>query len=176
MLDALRGYVQLASGLTEVTVAKAREAVAALLTQGLDLDNVPDVPGKDSAVDAAKVAASQVQGLADELLETSKQNRELLTGLVRTEVDRAAGRLGFVREEELAAVRRHVSRLETQLAEIRAEVAAGGAAPAAAAPECCGHRPPRRRAREEEGRASPRRRHEPVRVMPEPADVAPRLR
>jgi polyhydroxyalkanoate synthesis regulator phasin len=125
VLDALRGYVQLATGLTEVTVAKAREAAAALLSQGLDLDRVPVVPGRDSAVSAATVAASQVQGLADDLLETSKANRELLTGLVRTEVDRAAGRLGFVREEELAAVRRHVSRLETQLAEVRAQIGAG---------------------------------------------------
>jgi polyhydroxyalkanoate synthesis regulator phasin len=130
VLDALRGYVQLATGLTEVTVAKAREAAAALLSQGLDLDKVPDVPGRDSAVSAATVAASQVQGLADDLLETSKQNRELLTGLVRTEVDRAAGRLGFVREEELAAVRRHVSRLETQLAEVRAHIGAAAVAPA----------------------------------------------
>jgi polyhydroxyalkanoate synthesis regulator phasin len=136
VLDALRGYVQLASGLTEVTVTKAREAAASLLSQGLDLDKVPDVPGKDSAVDAAKVAAGQVQGMADELLETSKQNRELLVGLVRTEVDRAAGRLGFVREEELAAVRRHVSRLETQLAEVRAKVGftTSTAAPAAPTP------------------------------------------
>ncbi len=126
MLDALRGYVQLATGLTEVTLARAREAAAALLTQGLDLDVVPDVPGKD----AAKVAATQVQGLADDLLMTSKQNRELLTGLVRTEVDRAAGRLGFVREEELAAVRRHVSRLETQLADVRERI---GATPGASA-------------------------------------------
>lgn len=134
MLDALRGYVQLATGLTEVTISKAREAAAALLTQGLDLERVPDVPGKDSAVDAAKVAATQVQGLADELLETSKQNRELLTGLVRTEVDRAAGRLGFVREEELAAVRRHVSRLESQLADIRAQIGGGAVAAPATAP------------------------------------------
>jgi polyhydroxyalkanoate synthesis regulator phasin len=132
VLDALRGYVQLATGLTEVTVAKAREAAAAVLAQGLDLDKVPDVPGKDSAVSAATVAASQVQGLADDLLETSKQNRELLTGLVRTEVDRAAGRLGFVREEELAAVRRHVSRLETQLAEVRAQIGSGTVVPTAA--------------------------------------------
>jgi len=132
VLDALRGYVQLATGLTEVTVAKAREAAAALLSQGLDLEKVPDVPGRDSAVSAATVAASQVQGLADDLLETSKQNRELLTGLVRTEVDRAAGRLGFVREEELAAVRRHVSRLETQLAEVRAQIGSANAGPAAA--------------------------------------------
>jgi nucleoid-associated protein YgaU len=43
----------------------------------------------------------------------------MLVGLIRTEVDRAAGRLGFVREEELAAVRRHVARLETQLGEVR---------------------------------------------------------
>jgi polyhydroxyalkanoate synthesis regulator phasin len=134
VLDALRGYVQLATGLTEVTVAKAREAAAALLSQGLDLDKVPDVPGRDSAVSAATVAASQVQGLADDLLETSKQNRELLTGLVRTEVDRAAGRLGFVREEELAAVRRHVSRLETQLAEVRAHIGAAAVSPATPAP------------------------------------------
>jgi polyhydroxyalkanoate synthesis regulator phasin len=129
VLDALRGYIQLATGLTEVTVTRAREAAAALLSQGLDLDKVPDVPGRDSAVSAATVAASQVQGLADDLLETSKQNREMLTGLVRAEVDRAAGRLGFVREEELAAVRRHVSRLETQLAEVRTQI---GAAPVAA--------------------------------------------
>ncbi len=128
VLDALRGYIQLATGLTEVTVTRAREAAAALLSQGLDLDKVPDVPGRDSAVSAATVAASQVQGLADDLLETSKQNREMLTGLVRAEVDRAAGRLGFVREEELAAVRRHVSRLETQLAEVRTQIGAGSAA------------------------------------------------
>lgn len=134
MLDALRGYVQLATGLGEVTVAKAREAAAALLSQGLDLDKVPDVPGKDSAVDAAKVAAGQVQALTDNLLEQSTQNRELMVGLVRTEVDRAAGRLGFVREEELAAVRRHISRLETQLAEVRAQVVGDGSAAAPAAP------------------------------------------
>jgi len=132
VLDALRGYVQVATGLAEVTVTRAREAAAALLTQGLDLDKVPDVPGKDSAVAAAKVSATQVQGLADDLLESSKQNRELLTGLVRTEVDRAAGRLGFVREEELAAVRRHVSRLEGQLADIRTQI--GGVAPASDVP------------------------------------------
>ena len=134
MLDALRGYVQLATGLGEVTVAKAREVAAGLLSQGIDLDKVPDVPGKDSAVDAAKVAAGQVQALTDNLLEQSTQNRELMVGLVRTEVDRTAGRLGFVREEELAAVRRHVSRLESQLAEVRAQVMGDAPAPTAAAP------------------------------------------
>jgi polyhydroxyalkanoate synthesis regulator phasin len=128
VLEAQRGYVQLATGLTEVTVAKAREAAAALLAQGLDLTQVAAVPGADKAAGAATAAATQVQGLADDLLETSKANREMLTGLIRTEVDRTAGRMGFVREEELAAVRRHVSRLETQLADLRTHV--GATAPA----------------------------------------------
>lgn len=137
VLDALRGYVQLATGLTEVTVSKAREAAAAVIAQGIELAAASrEVPGGDTAM----AAASQVQDLADGLLETSKQNRELLTDLVRTEVDRAAGRMGFVREDELAAVRRHVARLETQLVEIRSELAGGDAtaasttAPKAAAP------------------------------------------
>jgi polyhydroxyalkanoate synthesis regulator phasin len=137
VIDALRGYVQLATGLTEVTVAKARETASAVLAQGAALTGgvssvATQVPGADQAAGAAKVAASQVQELADDLVETSKQNRELLVGLVRTEVERAAGRMGYVREEELAAVRRHVSRLETQLAEVRAEVGAQSAARAAA--------------------------------------------
>jgi len=125
VLDALKGYLQLASGLTEVTMKRAQEAASALVHQGLDLlnlENVPGMPGKDSAVDAAKTAASQVQGLADDLMETSKANRELLTGLIRTEVDRTAGRMGFVREEELAAVRRHIGRLENQIADLRTHV------------------------------------------------------
>jgi hypothetical protein len=128
VLEALRGYVQLATGLTEVTVSKAREAAAALLNQGLDLTQVAQVPGADKAAGAATAAATQVQGLADDLLETSKANRELLVGLIRTEVDRTAGRMGFVREEELAAVRRHVSRLETQLADLRTHVGATASA------------------------------------------------
>ena len=124
MLDALRGYVQLATGLTEVTVARAREAAAAVIAQGIELAAVRDVPGGEQAGDAAKVAAAQVQGLTEDLLVTSKQNREMLVGLVRTEVDRAAGRMGFVREEELAAVRRHVARLESQLVDIRSAMRA----------------------------------------------------
>jgi polyhydroxyalkanoate synthesis regulator phasin len=140
VLDALRGYVQLATGLTEVTVTRAREAAGALLAQGMDLaSQTREVPGGDSA----KYAAAQVQDLADDLLETSKQNREMLVGLVRTEVDRAAGRMGFVREEELAAVRRHVSRLETQLADIRSAMGAAGVAASekAAADRAADHDP-----------------------------------
>jgi len=123
MLDDLRGYLQLATGLSEVTAAKAKEAAMALVSHGLSLTTrAPDVVG-------------QVQELADDLVTTSKSNREALTGLVRAEVDRAVGRMGFVREDELAALRRHVERLEAQVQQLRsAEAATSSATDAAPAP------------------------------------------
>lgn len=106
MLDDLRGYLQLASGVTEMTTARARELAASLL--GPSRNVVPE----------------EVRGLADDLLETSRANREMLVSLIRTEVDRAVARMGFVREDELAALRRHVTRLEAELAEVRGGTAA----------------------------------------------------
>jgi polyhydroxyalkanoate synthesis regulator phasin len=128
MLDAVRGYLQLASGLTEVTMRKARDVAQSLLSG--DIDGV--VAGKDAAADAAKAMGSQVQDLADDIVAQATANRELLIGLIRTELDRAAGRMGFVREEELAAVRRTVARLEDQVHALREDLApaAGKRAPA----------------------------------------------
>jgi polyhydroxyalkanoate synthesis regulator phasin len=100
MLNDLRGYLQLANGLSDVTKAKAKEIAMELVSQGIALSTkAPDIKG-------------QVQELTDELLSTSRNNREMLIGLVTSEVDRAVSRMGFVREDELAAVRRHVQRLE----------------------------------------------------------------
>ena len=101
VMDALKGYVQLATGLTEVTAAKARDAATALVNQGMQWT------GKSSD------AMESVQDIADDLLVTSQQNREALMEMIRTEVDRAVGRLGFVREDELAALRARVERLES---------------------------------------------------------------
>ena len=102
MLDGLRGYLQLASGVTEVTASKARDAAMSLVNQGLQMTGKsPDVVGS-------------VQDIADDLMATSKQNREMLVGMIRTEVDRAVGRMGFVREDELAALRARVERLEKE--------------------------------------------------------------
>jgi len=102
VLEGLRGYVQLASGVTEVTASKARDAAMSLVNQGMQLTGkTPDVVGS-------------VQDIADDLMATSKQNREVLVGMIRTEVDRAVGRMGFVREDELAALRARVERLERE--------------------------------------------------------------
>ena len=103
MIDALRSYLQLASGLAEVTAAKAKETATNLANQTADPSKAPEA------------FAEGLQTMAEDLVEQSRTNSEMLVGLVKTEVDRAVGRMGFVREEELAAVRRHVQRLETQI-------------------------------------------------------------
>lgn len=119
MFEDLRGYLQLATGLSEVTAAKAKEAAMALVAHGLSFTTkAPDVVG-------------QVQELADDLMTTSRSNREALTGLIRAEVDRAVGRMGFVREDELAALRRHVQRLEEQVQRLSADAPAAPAASSA---------------------------------------------
>lgn len=51
-------------------------------------------------------------------------DRDALVALVRTEVDQVIGRMGLVREDELAALRRHVDRLERELADLRAQESA----------------------------------------------------
>ncbi|RZT13091.1 poly(hydroxyalkanoate) granule associated protein phasin [Kribbella sp. VKM Ac-2569] len=110
VMDAVRGYVQLANGLTEVTKHKAQAAAKALLQQ--------------TGADALTTRASD---LADEIVATSKSNRQLLQAIVSNEVEGAVARLGFVRSEEVAALTRRVKALETELAE--AQAAAAGPAP-----------------------------------------------
>ncbi|MGW5195847.1 phasin family protein, partial [Kribbella sp. NPDC004138] len=111
VLDALRGYVQLASGLTEVTKQKAQTAAKALLQQ--------------TGADALTSRASE---LADEIVATSKSNRQLLQAIVANEVEGAVARLGFVRSEEVAALTRRVKALETELAEAHAAASERAAA------------------------------------------------
>ena len=106
VLDDLRNYLQMASGLTEATASKAKEVVTGLVSTGMSLST--------KAIPAPEMMG-QVQELADDLVATSRNNREMLVGMIRAEVDRAVGRMGFVREDELAALRRHVQRLEAQL-------------------------------------------------------------
>ncbi len=127
MLDDLRNYLQLASGLTEATASKAKDAVTGLLAHGVSLSS--------KALPAPEMMG-QVQELADDLVATSRNNREMLVGMIRAEVDRNVGRMGFVREDELAALRRHVQRLEKQIADVQQDLSAAqaqaGADPAGA--------------------------------------------
>jgi polyhydroxyalkanoate synthesis regulator phasin len=119
VMDALRSYVQLANGLTEVTKQRAEAAAKALLQQ----------TGADKLTSGL---TTKVSDLADEIVATSKSNRQLLQAIVTNEVEGAVARLGFVRSEEVAALTRRVQTLEGELAEAQAAAApaAAGQAPA----------------------------------------------
>jgi polyhydroxyalkanoate synthesis regulator phasin len=101
VMDALRGYVQLASGLTEVTRQRAQQAAKQLLQQTGAENLTTGLTGK-------------VSELADEIVATSKSNRALLQAIITNEVEGAVARLGFVRAEEVAALRRRLEKVEQQ--------------------------------------------------------------
>src|ERR1700712_1344526 len=97
MLDALKNYLNLASGVTEVTRQRAVAAAKALQASG-------------------EATAEQVQNLADDLLVNSRNNRDAILALVRYEVDRALNRLGLATADEVASLQRRVTGLEGALA------------------------------------------------------------
>ena len=104
VMDALRGYVQLANGLTEVTRQRAQQAAKALLQQ----------TGADALTSGL---TGKVTDLADEIVATSKSNRQLLQAIV-DERGRGRGRAArFVRSEEVDALTRRVEALERELAD-----------------------------------------------------------
>ena len=104
--ESVRGYFQLASGLGELTRARAMEAAQGLLS----LPGVGVATGK---------LADQVGALAEELLVAATTNREHLTTLVRAEVDAAVTRMGLVAAEKLKESQAEVARLRAEVASLR---------------------------------------------------------
>ena len=115
MIDSLRTYVTLVTGVTEATATKAKEVASGLLDLGF----------------ARLSGTESVQALADDVLSASEANRAKLVELIRSEIDKAAARMGFVREDELAALRARVERLERGAT----EAVAPATAPTEAAPK-----------------------------------------
>lgn len=105
MRDALNNYLALATGLTEVTRQRAEAAAKALVAQG-------------------EAAAEQVRPLAEELLAASRANRENVAVLVRTEVDKALGRVGIVTADEMARLQRRLQTVESTLRGVGATTSA----------------------------------------------------
>jgi polyhydroxyalkanoate synthesis regulator phasin len=110
--DSVKGYLALATGLTEVTRQRAVAAARSLAASG-------------------EATAEQVQGLAEDLLATSRGNRDALTNLVKLEIDRAIGRLGLASAEEVADLTARLQRVEARL---REQARPGSSAPAKATP------------------------------------------
>ena len=105
--ESVRAYVQLASGLSDLTRARAMEAAQGLLS-------LPAV-----GIATGNKMASQAGALADELLAAATANRSNLTTLVRSEVDAAITRLGLVSVEKLQEAQAEAARLRTDNARLR---------------------------------------------------------
>lgn len=137
-LDTVRGIVALASGLTETTKAKATQQAMALLN---DERLVPLVSG-------GMRAQAQVQALADEIVATSRANRELIVGLIRTEVERALAAVGTAGRDEISVLQASIDRLERRVAVLESREAAAVAAQRSAASATAGaaQRPARKSA------------------------------
>jgi len=99
--DALRGYLGLASGLSEVTAGRARAAAKALVDQG-------------------EATRGQMTALAEDLLATSRRNRESLALLVRHEVEQAVRRLGVAASADVEDLTRRVRELERAVRDLKA--------------------------------------------------------
>lgn len=110
--ESVRGYMQLASGLGDLTRAKALEAVQGLLAS----------PGFEEA----GRRAAQATALADELLETAKANRATLVRLVRAEIESALNRADIARNADLDALRADVARLTREVKSLPGGQASGG--------------------------------------------------
>jgi len=114
MQDAWRAYLELAYGLTEASRKKAREVARDLLGRG-------------------EATAGQVQAFVDDLVSTSRSNREGLVRLVRYEVDRALGAVGLATVDQVAELTARMQDLERRLTAETGPAAAGTGAAAAAA-------------------------------------------
>jgi peptidoglycan hydrolase CwlO-like protein len=120
VIDGLKAYVQLASGLTDVTRERAVAAARAIVAQG------------EAGVGAVLPGAmrTQVASVTEDLIATSKANRDLLVGLVRAEVERSVSRMGLVSAAELNSATRRAEALDDRVHELeRALRSARGAAP-----------------------------------------------
>jgi polyhydroxyalkanoate synthesis regulator phasin len=112
MSDAWQSYLEMAMGLTKASRKKAQKAVK-------------DLVGKGNA------KAGELQEMAESLLAAGLANREAITKLVDAEVDKALGKVGLVKSDEVTALQRRVAELEQKLA---AREEHGPAASALAAP------------------------------------------
>lgn len=95
MNKAWQKYLDMASGLTNVTRKRAEQVVRSLVKQG-------------------EIAADRTEKAVDELLSRSESNRKAVASIVRSETERAVGRLGLARQKDVEKLERKIDKLERQ--------------------------------------------------------------
>lgn len=96
MNSAIEKYMEALSGVTAMTKANAERVAKQLAKQG-------------------EVASSQVSEFAAELVEKSKKNRETLTAMINSEIQRAVKGMGLATNEDVARLQKQVADLKRQL-------------------------------------------------------------
>lgn len=96
MNNTWQRYMELATGLREVTRQRAEQVVKTLVKQG-------------------EVAADNMERLVEDLLQRSEKNRKTVSQLVKSETERAVGRLGLARQKDVERLQAKVTKLEKQL-------------------------------------------------------------
>ena len=117
--ESVRSYVQLASGLGEMTKARAMDAAQGLLA----------LPGADEVTRRAVQAST----LADQLLEAARANRANLLSLIQSEVESALKRADVARVADVDAARAALTIVTKEIAELRSLLATTGASAVAGA-------------------------------------------
>jgi hypothetical protein len=117
--EPFQTYINMVTGVTKSTQAKAAATARAMMKQaGLE--------------DVATETSERVTKLAEEIMNASRANRELLQHFVNAEVDKAAARLGFARAEEVEALRDEIAQVRAQVDEATARMAKAESAKRAA--------------------------------------------
>ena len=107
VLDAVKNYLALATGLTEVTMQRATAAAKALVASG-------------------EARAESVSTLAEDLIAASARNREAVNALVRFEVERTLGRVGLAGVDQLDAAMARIAALEARIRTLEATAMTSG--------------------------------------------------
>jgi polyhydroxyalkanoate synthesis regulator phasin len=110
---ALQKYLDAASGLTNLTAAKAERIVKGLVRSGED-------------------AGDQVGDLVEELLERSKRNREALAALVKSETTRAVRAMGLATGKQVERLQKQVVDLKRELRRVESATGTEEASPRSA--------------------------------------------
>jgi hypothetical protein len=112
--EPFQAYINMVTGVTKSTQAKAAATTRALLKQaGLQ--------------DVATETSERMTKLAEEIMHARRANRELLQHFVTAEVDKAVAWLGLARADEVHALRDEIAGLRAQLDEARARTAKSAA-------------------------------------------------
>jgi polyhydroxyalkanoate synthesis regulator phasin len=106
--SGMQRYLEAVSGLTTLTRSSAERLTRQLVRSG-------------------EVASDQVGDFVSDLLDRSRRNRETLTALVTSEVQRVVRTMGLATNDEVTALRKQVADLKRDLAETKRTMSSGDA-------------------------------------------------